>query len=74
MTGALTVLESGDACAEEQARLLGALRHGTEVMCDITNDFLDINALRLGLLRLNKTWTHVRELLDGCVQPRKWGV
>ena len=63
MTGALTVMESGEVGAAEERQLVSALRHGVDVMCAITNDFLDIHALSVGRLKLSLAWTLVRELL-----------
>lgn len=63
MVGALTVLESGEASVAEALREIASLRYGVDVMCAITNDFLDIHALGAGKLELHAAWTNLRELL-----------
>ena len=68
MVGALTILESGDIDAADTRRELTSLRHGVDVMCAITNDFLDVQALSAGRLKLSLVWTNLRELLEGCVR------
>jgi hypothetical protein len=65
MTGAVSVLESGDADPDEARWQIQALRHGVDVMCGITSDFLDIHAISAGKLKLQEAWTNLRELLEG---------
>jgi signal transduction histidine kinase len=68
MVGALTILEFGDIDAADTRRELTSLRHGVDVMCAITNDFLDVQALSAGRLKLSLVCTNLRELLEGCVR------
>jgi hypothetical protein len=51
---------------EELRWQIASLRRGVDVMCGITNDFLDIHALAAGQLALHEAWTGLRELLEGC--------
>lgn len=66
MFGALTVLEAGDAGEEAVQWHIRSLRHGVDVMCEITDAVIDIHALSVGRMKLSEGWTSVRELLEGC--------
>jgi hypothetical protein len=68
MGGALAALgDPVDCTLAELRREIGALRHGVDVMREITRAFLDIHALRAGRVRLHEAWTNVREMLDRSV-------
>ncbi len=45
------------------------LSHGIDVMIGITNDLLDVEALRLGKLKIVAAPADVREVLAGCAKP-----
>lgn len=61
MGGALTMLESGAADVAETCREITSL---VNVMVAITGDFLDVQALSAGMLKLSPVWTSMRELLE----------
>ena len=63
--GVLEQLEAGlDAAAA--ATELAALRGAVEMMLAVTNDLIDLAALRQGKLRVTAAPTRVREVLDAC--------
>jgi signal transduction histidine kinase len=64
MMGAVSMLESGDAPPDEARWQVQALRHGVDVMHELTSDFLDIHALSAGKLKLAEGWTDIRALLS----------
>ncbi len=65
MTGAVAMLESGEADEAEARWQIKSLRAGVEMMTSITSDFLDIHALHAGKLKLHEAWTNIGELLEG---------
>ena len=64
------MLESGAMSEADMRREMKWLRHGVNVMSEITNDVLDIRALSSGKLRLRSVLTNLRELLERCAQRR----
>jgi hypothetical protein len=64
MFGAITQLQGGGLDAVE----LATLAHGIVVMTGITNDLLDVEALRLGRLKLTPAPMNVRLVLDACTK------
>jgi signal transduction histidine kinase len=68
MYGAVTQLASGALDAAAAALELETLSHGIDVMISITSDMLDIEALRLGRLRVTPAPTNVRDVLAGCAK------
>lgn len=67
MGGALTALESSAMRAADVRSEIRWLRHGVDVMNEITDDVLDIRALSLGKLKLSCVRVNLRALLEGCV-------
>ena len=65
MSGALTAIESGGMSESEVRKEMKWMRHGMNVMSEITDDVLDIRALSSGKLKLRRAWTNLHELLDG---------
>ena len=63
----LAQLESGALSPKEVTVEMAALRHSASVMVDITNDLLDLEALRAGRLRVAPEATDVRSLVSACV-------
>ncbi len=55
------MLESGAADVAETCREITSL---VNVMVAITGDFLDVQALSAGMLKLSPVWTSMRELLE----------
>ena len=68
MLGAVTQLVSGALDAAAAALELSTLSHGIDVMIGITNDLLDVEALRRGRLRVTPAPTDVRGVLAGCAK------
>lgn len=66
MSGAVAQLSSGALDAAAAAVELDSLSHGMSVMISITNDMLDVEALRAGRLRVSAAATDMRALLEEC--------
>lgn len=56
------------------SRATAQLSHGIDVMIGITNDMLDVEALRLGRLKITAALTNVRDVLAGCAKTSSRGV
>jgi signal transduction histidine kinase len=66
MYGALAQLASGALDAATTELELATLARGIDVMIAISSDMLDVEALRLGRLRIAAAPTDVRKVLAGC--------
>lgn len=64
MHGAVTQLQSGELDGAAAAVELASLSHGLNAMIEITNDLLDVEALRAGKLRIQSAAVNLREVLD----------
>ena len=71
MYGAVEQLASGALDAAAAALELETLSHGIDVMVGISSDMLDVEALRLGRLRVAAAATNVRDVLAECVKTSK---
>jgi signal transduction histidine kinase len=71
MYGAVEQLASGALDAAAAALELETLSHGIDVMVGISSDMLDVEALRLGRLRVAAAATNLRDVLAECVNTSK---
>ena len=65
MHGAIAQLASGALTAAATVEV-ASLTHGIDVMIGVSNDLLDVEALRRGRLRVNPAPTDIRQVLSAC--------
>jgi CheY-like chemotaxis protein len=73
MHGAIQQLVSGELDPAAAREEVASLAHGLRVMVDITNDLLDMEALRAGRLRVRPAPTELRAVLAACVRAAGGG-
>jgi signal transduction histidine kinase len=74
MSGAVQQLASGLLDAAAAALEFATLSHGINVMIAITSDLLDVEALRLGRLRMSPAPTDIRDVLGAVCAHAAQGV